>query len=488
MDGGSVSEHCFNFQDAKHEEGTNKYTFKYPSSWHLMDEACDLSVGIRSILLKPGSFDTTLNNLWLIGYGNVEYSKGVTTLTRMEQPTKIMTPGGSRLLPERLSIPSSIIVDETVDMYSYCKQMNEQYRNDFKDLEQFTYGFYNTNKYLGMYGNSFRSLFTRDGSFYMGVGGQYQYLVYVNPAKIKDKKIDIQSTPIDCFDEGFHELLGLDYTNENTNLNACFKRLLVLDAANDEAGYTEESFRQNRNGIFFGNRALNPAYKEWYPVLNETKTKTFVASDEYVKSNFGEPGSTKSNYIDEYTIGTEQTSFDGLTFTYTEVSETDGYRITYQKRQVYDPDLKIINETETTEEEECTNRDTGILKKDEDGHYNYIYEHVHSALDLDNGSNVNFMFKRLQVCDVWSRKGLLVTSSIAEFDNRNYLGYTSFNANNTNAVYPNPKMYELTSRSDEFWIEIYDSLTNKKIELPENSNVLIEACLYQRDKRTFNRQ
>ena len=53
---------------------------------------------------------------------------------------------------------------------------------------------------------------------------------------------------------------------------------------------------------------------------------------------------------------------------------------------------------------------------------------------------------------------------------------------------PNPKMYELTSRSDEFWIEIYDSLTNKKIELPENSNVLIEACLYQRDKRTFNRQ
>ena len=132
--------------------------------------------------------------------------------------------------------------------------------------------------------------------------------------------------------------------------------------------------------------------------------------------------------------------------------------------------------------------DDGVLRQDADGNYNYTIEHVHSAFDLNDGSMVDFMFKMLEVRDVWSRKGLLVTSSIAEFDNRNYLGYTSFTANNTNAVYMNPKMYELTSRSDDFWIEIFDSYTNNKIELPSNSNVLIEACLYQRDKRSFNRQ
>ena len=53
MSESSVSEHGFDLRDAEHQDWTNRYVFRYPETWasQMMDSS--LTVGLRSIILKP---------------------------------------------------------------------------------------------------------------------------------------------------------------------------------------------------------------------------------------------------------------------------------------------------------------------------------------------------------------------------------------------------------------------------------------------------
>ena len=63
MSESSVSEHGFDLRDAEHQDWTNRYVFRYPETWasQMMDSS--LTVGLRSIILKPDPVEISLSGL-----------------------------------------------------------------------------------------------------------------------------------------------------------------------------------------------------------------------------------------------------------------------------------------------------------------------------------------------------------------------------------------------------------------------------------------
>ena len=51
-----TTEHCFNLNDAEHIEGTSRYVFDYPEIWYVNQTIKDMSMGNRSIILKPKTY------------------------------------------------------------------------------------------------------------------------------------------------------------------------------------------------------------------------------------------------------------------------------------------------------------------------------------------------------------------------------------------------------------------------------------------------
>ena len=62
-----TTEHCFNFHDAKHEDGTNRYVFNYPEIWYTNQTIKDMALGVRSIILKPEPINVSFNNVFVVG-------------------------------------------------------------------------------------------------------------------------------------------------------------------------------------------------------------------------------------------------------------------------------------------------------------------------------------------------------------------------------------------------------------------------------------
>ena len=62
-----TTEHCFNFHDAEHEDKTNRYVFNYPEIWYVNQTIKDMSMGVRSIILKPETINIMLNDIFAIG-------------------------------------------------------------------------------------------------------------------------------------------------------------------------------------------------------------------------------------------------------------------------------------------------------------------------------------------------------------------------------------------------------------------------------------
>ena len=100
---------------------------------------------------------------------------------------------------------------------------------------------------------------------------------------------------------------------------------------------------------------------------------------------------------------------------------------------------------------------------------------------------VNVKFKGIIVSNVWSRKDVLLRSSIAEMDKRGYIGFSSNYSNSSQAIYPQPKIYDVTNTNSKFWVELYDSYNQKAINMLDGNMLLIEAIVCQKPKRTFNR-
>lgn len=72
----------------------------------------------------------------------------------------------------------------------------------------------------------------------------------------------------------------------------------------------------------------------------------------------------------------------------------------------------------------------------------------------------------------WSRKSCMVTSSIAEEADGNYLGHTR------DYAYDPIKYYRITSKHKRFWIDLWDSRENNiPVELPYDDQLWIEAII-----------
>ena len=82
---------------------------------------------------------------------------------------------------------------------------------------------------------------------------------------------------------------------------------------------------------------------------------------------------------------------------------------------------------------------------------------------------------------------MLLTSSVSEADKRGYIGFSSNYSNSAQAVYPQPKMYPVSNTNSKFWVELFDSYTQKAINMDESNLLLIEAVIFQKPKRTFTR-
>ena len=120
------------------------------------------------------------------------------------------------------------------------------------------------------------------------------------------------------------------------------------------------------------------------------------------------------------------------------------------------------------------------------------YQYVDKKYDITKPVNTNtyaqaIIFTGLVVNQVWSRKDLLIKSSIAELDVNNYLGYSTMTTSSPVCIYASPKMYPIESQSFKFWVDLYDSYNDDLVELPDNVVMIIEAALYLKPKIPFNR-
>ena len=495
MDGYTVSEHCFDFKDSTHKTGTNKYEFRYPQSWYLMNAICDLSVGIRNIILKPGPIDISLNNLWLGAFASIKTTSGVSTAQAIEHPSAFVSIAGVPLQPERIPLMFSAAVDEKVDMIDFCDKLNKQYKEDYSIFEKQCIDAYQAYKYMGITDKSAR--FYYDGGFGMSTNNLNQYFIYTVAGTLdKGTFMDLR---VDLFDDKFHQLMGLDYTNYDQNLNMILKKLAYARMQSADA-YMDEFNKWSEQGIYFGNIMLNPNYKSGTVIVKDG-VKTFDKrrrTDEDLNWPYtGESHTSKPNggYEDIYYSIKEYNGAERYTKetkSYTVEDKGDYEHTIYVKmieyrrdeQEAVDMDIYTIEKYKMT----VSGEDDGEQGKDYLGNMKYIAVNgVYAVQDPTVANQICIIFNSLYIDDVWSRKGILVTSSIADFDERNYLGYSSFVSNNTNATYANPKMYPITNQSFTFWIELWDSYTEQKLELPPNSNVIIEACLCQKDKRSFNR-
>ena len=94
-------------------------------------------------------------------------------------------------------------------------------------------------------------------------------------------------------------------------------------------------------------------------------------------------------------------------------------------------------------------------------------------------------FSGLRIKNVWSRKDILIRSSIAEMDEQNYLGYSTMNDSSGVCIYSTPKMYPIESHDHKFWVDLYDSLRETPVELPDKVVLIIEGILHQNAKPDF---
>ena len=128
-------------------------------------------------------------------------------------------------------------------------------------------------------------------------------------------------------------------------------------------------------------------------------------------------------------------------------------------------------------------RQNGIILR---GYYGKIDE-LDSYGGIGHAKYNLLLFSSITFTNVWSRKDVLLTSSISEMDKRGYLGFSSNFSNSAQAIYPQPKMFDINNTDSKFWVDLYDSYTQKPIQMLGGNLLLIEGIVVQKPKRTFNR-
>ena len=403
----SVSEHGFHLKDAEHERGTNRYVFRYPETWYNSQAFADLTVGLRSIILKPDPLDVNLsafqivkvkNNSSLAPYLHINYNNG----KAVDAYARAFI-NGDIAFPDRMPIRVNVEINEGIKMGDICDNLTDECNEDIdyyskqydREKSVFDSNFTESYKKLEPFSINYSCIdfeYNRNRQFIMSTTNteNYKFMV-VRKQTVVGKSTEVPTTPqepkqlqstetIHCFGDDFEMLLSLRFDGQ-TDLNRILAGLAGIDQ-----NYTIEQAKADcdKYGISFGG----------------VQTLNFPIQPEYQKID--------KKYDITKPVNT----------------------ITYAQAIIF----------------------TGLV-----------------------------------VNQVWSRKDLLIKSSIAELDVNNYLGYSTMTTSSPVCIYASPKMYPIESQSFKFWVDLYDSYNDDLVELPDNVVMIIEAALYLKPKIPFNR-
>ena len=135
----SVSEHGFNLKDAEHERGTNRYVFPYPETWYNSQNFADLTVGLRSIILKPDPLQINLTGFQVVNIDkqpldsvlHINYTSTGTVKDAHERPGI----NGVYLFADRMPIKVDMEVTEGITMKNICDKLNDEVNDCIKDYQ-----------------------------------------------------------------------------------------------------------------------------------------------------------------------------------------------------------------------------------------------------------------------------------------------------------------------------------------------------------------
>jgi hypothetical protein len=92
--------------------------------------------------------------------------------------------------------------------------------------------------------------------------------------------------------------------------------------------------------------------------------------------------------------------------------------------------------------------------------------------DSTHTKPISFIFE-----DVWNRSELLIKSSLVGLSNQQMIGFTD-------AFYAPMKLFQVKSTDHDFWIDLYDNISNMPVELSNKDLLYIDSVVMLSD-RTF---
>lgn len=366
-----MTEHCFNLSDGEHVEGTSRFMFNFPEIWYVNQSIKDMSIGIRSIILKPEPVFVNFQDLYVLGDDS-------TIQNSINNSLNVVKINGQLVLPNQMYIDMGKSVDERVDILSFVNWANEKMVSDLDhhmDICQSAYGNLNLVD-LSRYSVYFQ--YDSDGSLLFACNEHSNFSIKFKVADLTNGNYGVWT-----FNSGFHKLVGLDHLKEDTNINSYLSNIVeVLSQPTIDRGMLVI--------------ILEDAKKNGIEILIDPNT---------------------IDLKEDRTLGVDTTS----------------------------------------------------------------------TLAIKPALYKQLLFKGIRIHNVWSRKDVMIRSSLCEMDKRGYLGFSSNYSNSAQAIYPQPKIYDVNNRNSKFWIELFDSYTQKAINILNSNMLLIEAIVYQKPKRTFNR-
>ena len=408
----SVSEHGFNLKDAEHERGTNRYVFPYPETWYNSQNFADLTVGLRSIILKPDPLQINLTGFQVVNIDkqaldpvlHINYTASNTVKDAHERPGI----NGVYLFADRMPIKVDMEVTEGITMKNICDKLNDEVNDCIKDYQD----------------------------------------IYREQKEIYDSSTAESSDYLETFKIN-RGIVNFCYNNKRefimeTTQPSKFKFMATYNkyTIDVEHGPNDDLVPKKPEAIYPDEKYELDGFTDDFEMLLSIRLEEGLTLNDLLLGLAGKnreiPIPMAQELCDVYGI-----TFEGVqTYTYTALPE-------YQRKE--DGTYDINNETDPQ-------------------------TYVQTVL-----------FTKLIVPQVWSRKDLLIKSSIAELDVNNYLGYSTMTTSSPVCIYASPKMYPIESQFFKFWIDLYDSYNDDLVELPDNVVMIIEAALYIQPKPQFNR-
>ena len=418
MDTNFNSEHGFNCKNAEHMPGTNRYIFKYPETWYSSMNDRRLYFGLRSIIVKPEQLFIDFSNLMIARIHDAESGCCLYKTLTYYKTIEVGEDTTKQSIPLAIVRPMDVKGNYLFPDRAYFR--TQMVISETETLSDFCQKFNNAyNTFIDNYDKI------------------YEKQSDARRRELKDPSFNYEMVRL------LPDAVRAQY-DENRNF--------TLLALGYRGYFLVEYFNEWRERY----QNLNP-----YPVLpNQTTTDEFIvdafSKDFEILLGLHFPEGLSLNKILSGLAGINR-------YYKIEMAEQDCEKYGVE----FDGVAVLIHET-------------GIgYKRYKEGDPMY-FNMLQKTSDV--GYTYYVTFRSLTVKNVWSRNDILIRSSIAEMDEKNYLGYSTMNESSGVCIYSTPKMYAIESHDHKFWIDLYDSLQESPIELPEKVVLIIEAILYQNMK------